>query len=95
MEESLPEAKINFIYPDPAAVEEEVCFEGYGIPGDGMSIEGYLWTSNLDGVLSTSNAFCTSSLSEGIHHISFTVLDDEALCSVAAEAMLSVWSEDE
>ena len=36
MEENLPEARINFIYPNPAAVEEEVCFEGYGIPGDGM-----------------------------------------------------------
>jgi hypothetical protein len=90
MEERLPEARINFIYPNPAAVEDEVCFEGYGIPGNGMIIEGYWWTSDLDGVLSTSNSFCTSSLSEGIHHISFTVQDDEALCSVAAEAMVSV-----
>jgi len=90
MEESLPEARINFIYPNPAAVEDEVCFEGYGIPGNGMIIEGYRWTSDLDGVLSTSNSFCTSSLSEGIHHISFTVQDDETLCSVAAEAMVSV-----
>jgi hypothetical protein len=95
MEESLPEARINFIYPDPSAVEEEVCFEGYGIPGDGMSIEGYIWRSNLDGVLSTSDSFCTSSLSEGMHHISFTVEDDEALCSVAAETMLSVGLEAE
>jgi hypothetical protein len=90
MEESLPEAQINFIYPDPATFDDEVCFEGYGIPGDGSIIEGYLWTSNLDGVLSTSNSFCTSSLSEGTHHISFTVQDDEALCSVAAEAKVSV-----
>ena len=94
MEENLPEARINFIYPHPAAVEEEVCFEGYGIPGDGI-IEGYRWASDIDGVLSTSNSFCTSSLSEGIHHISFTVQDDEALCSVAAEAMVSVGIEAE
>jgi hypothetical protein len=95
MEESLPEAKINFIFPNPAAVGEEVCFEGYGIPGDGIIIDDYRWVSNLDGELSTSNSFCTSSLSEGNHHISFTVQDDEAFCSVAAEAMVSVRMETE
>ena len=95
MEESLPEAKINFIYPNPATIGEEVCFEGYGIPGEGISIEDYQWASNLDGVLSTSNSFCTSSLSEGIHNISFTVQDDEALCSVTEDATVSVQFETE
>jgi hypothetical protein len=88
--ERLPECGINSIYPNPAAVEEEVCFEGYGIPGDGMSIEDYIWRSNLDGMLSTSNSFCTSSLSEGTHRITFKVRTDGEIWSAPAENMVSI-----
>ena len=88
-------ASINQFLASTSTSGEEVCFEGYGIPGEGISIEDYQWASNLDGVLSTSNSFCTSSLSEGIHNISFTVQDDEALCSVAEDATVSVQFETE
>jgi hypothetical protein len=85
MEEAAPEARIAFIQPNPVYSDQEICLGGYGIPGNGMIIQDYSWLSERDGEIGTSNSFCTSFLSEGIHRISFTVQDDAGTWSVPVE----------
>ncbi len=53
----------------------EIHFSGVG---DNENITGYVWSSSLDGTLSSgSDHFSTSSLSVGDHTITFTVYDDD------------------
>jgi len=86
--EFLPEALIDSIYPNPASVGDEVCFEGHGVPIEGKSIVGYRWISSLDGEINTETSFCTSSLSEGTHRITFKVQDSDGVWSPPAEEIL-------
>jgi hypothetical protein len=52
-----------------------VTFTGHGIDPDG-TVGAYSWQSSLDGELSTSASFETSSLSQGTHTVWFKVQDD-------------------
>lgn len=77
-----PVAYIDSINPDVAPEGEEISFSGHGIDPDGY-IAGYRWTSSIDGLLAQVANFSESSLSTGVHNISFQVRDNR-----------SVWSEE-
>jgi parallel beta-helix repeat protein len=70
-----PTAYIDSITPNPATQGETVSFSGHGTDPDGDSITAYNWRSSIDGQLSTSPSFSTSSLSVGTHTIYFKVKD--------------------
>ena len=88
--EFVPEARIDFMYPNPARIDDEVCFEGHGISGEGRTIEGYSWVSDRDGELSNDSTFCVSSLSAGTHQLSLRVKDDTEVWSVPVSEALYV-----
>ena len=70
-----PTAYIDSISPNSATEGETVYFSGHGSDTDGY-ITAYRWDSSIDGFLSSSDSFSTSSLSIGTHTISFKVKDD-------------------
>jgi hypothetical protein len=71
-----PTAYIDLVSPPNVAPGETVTLTGHGIDPDGI-IGAYSWQSSLDGDLSTSASFTTSSLSPGTHTIWFKVQDDD------------------
>lgn len=71
----LPTAYIDSVSPARISPGETVAFTGHGIDSDG-NVAAYSWRSSLDGEVSTSASFETSSLSEGSHTIWFRVQDD-------------------
>ena len=71
-----PVAVIDTIGPNPALPGDEVTFSGSGTDFEG-TVTGYKWNSTLDGPLSDSATFSTSSLSEGVHSIFFSVQDND------------------
>ncbi|KPA15188.1 secreted protein containing Cysteine, histidine-dependent amidohydrolase/peptidase domain protein [Candidatus Magnetomorum sp. HK-1] len=72
-----PVAKIEYVQPLNASVDQAVVFDGSGSDPDGGNIQAYEWSSNIDGVLSESQHFQRSDLSIGQHTISLKVKDDE------------------
>jgi hypothetical protein len=70
-----PTAYIDLVSPANAALGETVTLTGHGVDPDG-SIAAYNWQSSLDGDLSSSASFKTSSLSQGTHTVWFKVQDD-------------------
>lgn len=87
---SPPIARIDGISPNPATRGEPVEFRGSGSDPDGDPIAAYAWESSLDGALSTSASFATSSLSAGVHTISFAVQDAKGVWSEPARETLEV-----
>jgi hypothetical protein len=82
-----PTAYINSISPNPAVQGETVYFDGHGT--DDGRIIGWEWQSDLDGVLSYSEDFSTSTLSVGTHTIRFKVKDkDEQWSSYAVDTLV-------
>ncbi|MBP1908507.1 PGF-pre-PGF domain-containing protein [Methanolobus bombayensis] len=75
-----PTASISFISPDPAVKGADIIFIGSGTDSDGV-VTGYNWSSSIDGLLSISNNFSTSSLSAGEHTIYFKVQDNDDVWS--------------
>ena len=80
--DALPSAEILYVSRTAADYDDEdLLFSGTGRDYDrvGDGITEYLWTSSLDGVLSTNKSFTipVNQLSPGLHTISFTVRDDE------------------
>jgi PKD repeat protein len=75
-----PVATIESISPNPALTDAVITFKGHGDDIDG-GITGWSWASSLVGQLSSdatsSEIEFTTTLSEGIHTISFTVVDDD------------------
>ncbi|HIO57144.1 MAG TPA: PKD domain-containing protein, partial [Candidatus Poseidoniales archaeon] len=80
LDNSKPEARIEEIVPDLAEYGMPVAFYG-SASDDNFTIEKYEWSSNVDGELSNTPNFTTSSLSAGWHTISFRVRDPEGLWS--------------
>ena len=72
----IPTAIIDFIFPNPCDLGDEVTFSGFGEDEDGKVIS-YEWRSDIDGILSNIKSFSTRTLSSGTHTISFRVLDDD------------------
>jgi hypothetical protein len=84
-----PTAYIDFISPNSAELGQTVAFSGHGSDPDGYIVE-YNWRSSLDGQLSGSQSFSTSSLSVGTHTIYFDVKDNDGLWSEEATATLEI-----
>lgn len=84
-----PEAYIDSVSPEVAAEGETIAFAGQGSDEDGQ-IAGYEWRSDLDGLLSKSASFQTSSMSEGKHVISFMVQDNNGEWSAGAQVSVMV-----
>ncbi|HIE17969.1 MAG TPA: hypothetical protein EYP71_07225 [Dehalococcoidia bacterium] len=75
-----PAAYIDSVSAARISPGEMVTFAGHGIDNDG-SIAAYSWRSSIDGELSTSASFSTSSLSQGSHTIWFKVQDNSGAWS--------------
>ncbi len=71
-----PVAYIDSISSIRIFKDETVSFSGHGIDEDG-NIAAYEWRSSLDGVLSTSASFETSSLTSGNNIVYFRVQDNK------------------
>ncbi len=84
-----PTAYIDYISPNPATQGQIVYFSGSGSDPDG-SIIAYNWISSKDGQLSISNAFGTSSLSQGTHTVYFKVKDNSGSWSSEISKMLTI-----
>jgi hypothetical protein len=87
-ENNQPIAYIDSISPNPSTKGQNITFTGHGSDNDG-SIIGYQWSSNIDGILSTTNSFTTSTLSGGTHTIYFKVKDNDNVWS--DEVSSTVW----
>jgi hypothetical protein len=75
----IPEAIIESITPNPVIIDDFVTFTGSGT--DDGSINGYYWESDIDGFLSSSRTFSSSTLSVGEHTISLKVKDNRGVWS--------------
>ena len=70
-------AVIQSISQTTAPFGTMISFSGNGVePNPNKFIEGYRWESNKDDLLSTTASFSTSSLTVGVHTISFTVTNN-------------------
>ncbi|MEM2839899.1 MAG: clostripain-related cysteine peptidase, partial [Thermoplasmata archaeon] len=86
---NMPVASIDSISPNPANLGQTVNFNGHGTDSDG-TIVAYNWRSSIDGQLSTSASFSTSTLSPGAHTIYFKVQDNDLQWSTEVQATLFV-----
>ena len=84
-----PTADIELIVPNPATEGDKVRFQGRGTDPDG-TVEGFVWTSSIDGVISNDYDFSTTDLSVGVHTIGFKVKDDAGAWSVEVFATLEI-----
>ena len=84
-----PNAFIDAISPSRAEQGAEISFKGHGVDSDGK-IVSYVWTSDIDGQISTSNSFTHSALSLGRHVISFRVKDDNETWSEEVTSALMI-----
>ena len=84
-----PAAVIDSISPSPVNAGQSVTFTGHGVDTDG-SVNVYEWTSSINGTLSSSGTFSTSSLSAGTHTISFRVRDNDGAWSSPVTSSLTV-----
>ncbi len=87
---TLPEARIVSITPNPAQQGSSVTFKGRGTDTDG-SIKGYLW--KIDGtIVSTKASFSTSKIPLGTHTITFSVKDNRGAWSAEVTQSLEIKS---
>ena len=86
-----PRAIIDSILPNPADIEDQIHFSGHGEDLDG-SVVAYEWLSSLQGPLSDQASFTVagSSLGEGVHTISFRVMDDMGGWSTTSTNTLAI-----
>lgn len=84
-----PEAYIDSVSPREPNAGQAVAFTGHGTDADG-EVVGYKWYSDLDGELSRSPEFTTSSLSVGPHDIELTVQDNAGTWSSGAHVPVTV-----
>jgi alpha-tubulin suppressor-like RCC1 family protein len=87
-----PTAVIDFISPNPALPGAKVDLSGHGVDINGGGILAYSWRSSIDGALSTSATFNSSTLSTGQHTIYLKVQDGIGTWSTEAGASLEVTS---
>lgn len=85
----IPVAFIYEVIPNPSDEHDQVFFTGYGEDSDGMVIS-YVWTSDIDGQLSESAIFNITTLSPGIHNITFKVRDNSNSWSEPTYALMEV-----
>ena len=83
-----PVAHTDYIFPNPANEKENIEFLGHGI--DDVTINEYLWESNIDGFLSDKKSCLLSNLSIGNHTITFQVKDNENIWSEEVSVKLII-----
>jgi parallel beta-helix repeat protein len=76
---SKPIAYIDFISPNPSPKSVPISFNGHGTTPVGL-IVAWVWKSD-NVIISTNASFTTSSLSPGVHEISFQVQDNRGIWS--------------
>lgn len=88
---SPPLAFIDSITPNPAELEDDITFSGHGEDQDG-TVTNYRWESSLSGNLSDQATFIrtASSLGQGLHTISFNVMDDDGEWSPVITQTLAI-----
>lgn len=86
-----PTAYIDSITPNPAELEDDITFFGHGTDTDGIVV-GYMWESSASGQLSDEPNFVMSAslIGQGIHTISFSVMDDNDVWSPVATEILTI-----
>jgi hypothetical protein len=89
MPNETPIAYVDSIGPNPATVGEEIAFVGHGSDSDG-SVVAYKWRSSLNGTISSSASFTTSTLANGTHTIYFSVKDNSGTWSQETMAVITV-----
>jgi len=87
-----PTAYIDSISPTAVPAGGTVYFDGHGTDVDG-DVVAYSWRSSIDGDLSTTASFETSSLSAGVHTIYLSVQDDDGDWSEEVESSVTVSTE--
>ena len=87
--DTLPLAYIDQINPNPVTEGDSVILSGHGEDQDGNIVE-YNWSSSIDGYLGNESIMTISSLSVGVHTISFTVKDDTDVWSDEVSQTLKV-----
>ena len=87
-----PMASIDSVPPNPGYEGESILFQGHGT--DDGSIKTFLWYSDRDGELSSSDEFSISTLTVGVHQISFRVEDNYGIWS-DEESILVIINPDE
>lgn len=75
--------------PSTSPLGQNINFVGNGSDSQSL-ITGYEWTSNIDGFLSDQASFSIDSLSEGIHTISFRVINDLGQSSATVSQKIDV-----
>lgn len=85
----IPQAIIDSVAPNPGTVGQPIDFDGHGVDPDG-TITGYSWESSINGFLSDTASFSTSSLSIGTHTITFKVYDNDGGESEPANQVLVI-----
>ena len=88
----LPIAYIDSIFPTEVPAGQTVFFDGHGTDVEG-DVVAYSWRSSIDGDLSTTASFATSSLSAGVHTIYLRVQDDDGDWSEEVESSVTVSTE--
>ena len=86
-----PIAYIDSIAPNPAELADEIAFSGHGTDIDG-TVVGYKWQSSGNGQLSDEPNFVMSAslIGQGIHTISFSVMDDNDVWSPVVTEVLTI-----
>ena len=86
-----PVATIDSIAPNPADPGQSVTFTGHGTDQNG-SVTGYEWSSSKDGIIGTAASFSSSTLSTGVHTITFRVMDNDNVWSEGVTSSLTIGS---
>jgi parallel beta-helix repeat protein len=84
-----PNAYIISISPNPAESGQLVSLRGSGSDSNGFII-AYEWRSTIDGKISDQTSFQTTSLSVGVHIISFKVQDNYGVWSVEQTRSITI-----
>ena len=88
---SAPIAVIESISPSPSELGSEVIFSGSGFDSDGSIVE-YLWTSSIDGNLSTEGNFSSNTLFVGTHNVTLRVKDNDGSWSEVISTQVLIYS---
>jgi len=89
-EDNSPPAVLSMIVtPLEAFAGDPVSFTGEGYDSDGI-IQGYSWQSSRDGRIGTAKTFTSTSLSAGVHTISFSVQDNDGTWSSTQTTTMTV-----
>lgn len=83
-------ATIDSVPPGPVTQGARATFAGSAVDSLGHAINGYEWTSSIDGTISASASFSTTALSPGAHTIGFRARCANGTWSAPQTAILVV-----